>query len=119
MKVLNTHMVSEPTPSELLTSLLLLCQTLQSAADHIRRPHPRATVAEPDETLDPFAQRIQRACLYAARVDRLLAMETSLADTGRQLEAKGLLSVAAGDDYARAALSWLQQISGTHDGERA
>lgn len=119
MKALNTHMVSEPTPSELLTSLLLLCQTLQSAADNIRRPHPRSTVAEPDETLDPFAQRIQRACLHAARLDRLLAMETSLADIGRQLEEKGLINVVIGDDYARAALAWFEHVAGTNDRERA
>lgn len=118
MKVLNTHMVSEPTPSELLTSLLLLCQTLQSAGDNIHRPHPYASVVEPQENLDPFALRIQRACLHAARVDRLLAMDDSLAAIGRQLEAKGLLRMAVGEDYASAALAWLELVAGTNGRER-
>lgn len=119
MTAMKTDSVSLPSPSENLTSLLIQCQALQSAADNIRRPHPRATVVELDETLDPFAQRIQRACIYAARIDRLLAMETCLADTGRLLEEKGLISVAAGNDYARAALAWLELAAGTQDRERA
>ena len=60
-----------------------------------------------EEVFDSFARQIQHACMYASMTDRLLAMQSRLAEVGRRLEKQGRIEVHAEENYAEAALNWL------------
>ncbi|HHW3988811.1 TPA: hypothetical protein ACTW1J_005013 [Raoultella planticola] len=97
--------------SEQMTALLTRCLQLQSEKDGIQRPTPdKALVGVP---VDDFTRQIHQACLYASMTDSLLALQSRLADTGRQLEQQGQLHVEYGESYAAAALAWLERSAGT------
>jgi hypothetical protein len=104
---------SQKSISQQSIDLLRHCQHLQSEQDGIRRPEPGNAGVAADETLDDFARQIQTACVYASMTDRLLAMQTKLADLGRQLESLELVEVPVGRDYADAALDWLSAQAGS------
>ncbi|EEN9365935.1 hypothetical protein G5C87_004410 [Salmonella enterica] len=59
--------------TQALISLIMLAQQLQSEKDGIRRPDPRSTGAGAGEEPDKPAQRVQRACVYEQRTNRLPA----------------------------------------------
>ncbi|MEW5562025.1 hypothetical protein AB1287_17565 [Enterobacter asburiae] len=101
------------TPGEELIELLTLCQQLQSDKDGLKRPAPRRAGVMADEVLDTFAQSILHSCAYAALLDQLLVQQSRLSDVGRQLETQGQLRTEVGDDYALAALEWLERLTGT------
>lgn len=91
--------------------LLTRCLELQSEKDGIQRPTPdKALVGAP---FDDFTHQIQQACQYASMTDSLLALQNRLADTGRQLEQQGQIHVEAGENYAVAAVAWLERFTGT------
>ncbi|MDK9604599.1 hypothetical protein [Lelliottia wanjuensis] len=104
---------SQKSISQQSIDLLRHCQRLQSEQDGIHRPEPGHAGVAADETLDDFAQQIQTASVYASMTDRLLAMQTRLADLGRQLESRELVEVPVGGDYADAALDWLSAQAGS------
>ena len=80
-------------------ALLALCQKLQSQADGVDRP----------KILDSFAGEISEAITFHYSLLKLLPMALKLADIGRALHAKQLVTVDYGDDYAEAALAYLSQ----------
>ena len=93
--------------------LLTRCLQLQSEKDGIQRPTPdKALVGVP---VDDFTRQIHQACLYASMTDSLLALQNRLADTGRQLEQQGQIHVDAGENYAVAAVAWLERLTGTEN----
>lgn len=104
---------SQKSISQQSIDLLRHCQHLPSEQDGIRRPEPGHAGVAADETLDDFAHQIQTACMYASMTDPLLAMQTRLADLGRQLESRELVEVPVGRDYADAALDWLSAQAGS------
>lgn len=106
--------MTKPTPGEELIALLTLCQQLQSDKDGLKRPAPRQTAVMEDEVGDTFAQRILNSCAYAVSIDPLLDMQTRLADVGRQLEEQGQLQAGVGENYAQAALGWIERLTGTN-----
>lgn len=105
--------ISDKSISQQIIALLRHCQHLQSEQDGIRRSEPGHAGVAAHETLDDFAQQIQTACVYASMTDRLLAMQSRLADLGHQLESRGLIEVPVGRDYADAALDWLSAQAGS------
>lgn len=104
--------MTEATPGEELIALLTLCQQLQSDKDGLKRPAPRQAGVAADEVLDSFGQRILLSCAYAASLDTLLALQSRLADVGRQLETQGQIRTEVGEDYALAALEWFERLTG-------
>jgi hypothetical protein len=105
--------MTNATPGEELIALLTLCQQLQSDKDGIKRPAPRRPGVEADEVRDTFAQRILVSCAHAASMDTLLALQSRLADVGRQLETQGQIRTEVGENYALAALEWLERSTKT------
>ncbi|MBV8042569.1 MAG: hypothetical protein JO226_08005 [Pluralibacter sp.] len=101
------------TPGEEMIELLTLCQQLQSEKDGLKRPVPRRPGVAADEVMDGFAQRILQSCAFAASLDPLLDLQSRLADVGRRLEEQGQLQTDVGDNYALAALTWMELITGT------
>ncbi|MDM4095921.1 hypothetical protein [Klebsiella oxytoca] len=99
--------------SHQIIELLTLCQQLQSEKDGIQRPAPDKAPVGVSDTFDNFSRQIHQACLYASMIDSLLALQSRLVDTGRQLELQGQIHVEAGDNYAVAAVAWLELFTGT------
>lgn len=99
--------------SEQIIALMTLCQQLQSDKDGVRRlPPDKAAVGVPEEVFDSFARQIQHACMYASMTDRLLAMQSRLAEVGRRLEKQSRIEVHAEENYAEAALNWFASKAG-------
>lgn len=98
--------------SEQTITLLKLCQQLQSDKDGIGRPSPDKAAVGAGEAFDSFARQIQQACVYASMTDRLLVMQSRLAEIGRRLEQQGRVEIHAGEEYAEAALNWLASTAG-------
>ena len=98
--------------------LLKLCQRLQSEKDGVRRPDVDVFV-DKTKTLDEFAMRIFRAVTYMVSLRQLLPMKQRLGDLGRELERRGKISIAWGDDYAVAALNFVMSEYGMADSATA
>ena len=90
--------------------LLRLCQDLQSEKDGIARPVPGSFSFG---TLDPFAQDIQDAIINMAQLPNLLAEHEALSVIGRKLASEGKISLAVGDSFSEAALSYFARCVDT------
>lgn len=93
-----------------IVKLLMLCQTLQSEKDGVRRPTPGQYIVASDEELDDFAMTISRACSQAVQHDGLLKMHKDLSDIGKILEQKELIALHCGESYATKALEWIGKL---------
>lgn len=103
------------TPGQEMIELLTLCQQLLSDKDSLKRPEPGRPAVAAYEVLNSFAQRILLSCAYAASIDPLLAMQSRLADVGRQLETQGQIRTEVGEDFALAALEWFERLTGARN----
>lgn len=109
---MNRKMMAGMTPGQEMIELLTMCQQMQSDKDGLKRPTPRHPELKGVEVMDAFAQRILLSCAYAASLDPLLALQSRMADIGRRLEEQGQLQTYAGDNYALAALAWMERMTG-------
>lgn len=91
--------------------LLTLCQKLQSLSDGVDRPVPFSI--DKSKTLDAFARDIGEAITYHQTLRKLVPMSERLAEVGRALETKKLVTVIGGEDYAEVALRYFERQSGS------
>lgn len=86
-----------------LVALLALCQQLQSEKDGRERPAPGTYSRDEDE----FTDRIRIACAHVVQLRQLLPMMRGMSAIGAELERRGEIHVAIGEDYAQKALEYL------------
>ncbi len=90
---------------ELLNELV----ALKSRDDGV--PRSPIGVLGPKEGNDKFAQDVQEVALLIFAAQQAVPLMIRLADVGRALEERALLSVDHGDSYAEKALEYLTQQS--------
>jgi len=103
MNKASLHQTHASAIADEIVALLTLCQQLQSEKDGRERPSTEQYSRDEDE----FADQIRATCGHAILLRQLLPMMYGMSAIGAELERRGDIHVAVGEDYAEKALNWL------------
>ncbi len=103
MNKVSLHEIHASVIADEIVALLTLCQQLQFEKNGRERPSPEQYSRDEDE----FADRIRAACSHAMLLRQLLPMMHGMSAIGAELERRGDIHVAVGEDYVQKALARL------------